>query len=82
MPLTHRDSSEGDGREDGTEKGNWPEATLIFLPAACLGQQGVRAVGPVDQKSQTGDSSVTLGKVSALGSYYRAAAFFSGDWRG
>lgn len=43
---------------------------------------------PVDRKrlafktNPAGDSPLTLGKVSAVGSYYTAAAFLPDDWRG
>lgn len=53
VALTHRGSSGWEGRRDGTGEGNWPESTLVFLPAACLGRSGGRkSSGQVDRKSQ------------------------------
>lgn len=59
------------------------------LPACSLfGLGGGESNGQVDRRARSSkhilpcDSPVTLSKVSALGSYYTAAAFFPGDWRG
>lgn len=68
------------------------------IPVTCMSREGRRwcgelkswrSHGQVDRKSQglpnktqPSDSPVTLGKVSAWGSYYIAAGFFPSDWKG